>query len=110
MNSGDLERYKQLLLAKRDELLTARAGTESPAPAAGHLRGDFVDQATAATEAELQVHLRQTDSRLQRAIEDALGRIEQGTFGVCTACKQSIPAGRLDVVPWTRLCRDCKEK
>jgi DnaK suppressor protein len=110
MDPGDLERYKQLLLTKRRELSAARVGAESPALAAGHLPGDFTDQATAATEAEVQVRLRQTDSHLRRAIEDALGRIEQGTFGVCTACKKPVPQVRLDAVPWTRLCRECKEK
>ena len=62
------------------------------------------------TEVELQIHLYQTDSRLSRAIEDALARINSGTFGVCDACKQPLSKARLEAVPWTRLCRECKEQ
>jgi len=55
------------------------------------------------------VRLRQTDSKLLRAIDEALGRIEHNTFGVCQACGKPISAARLDAVPWSRLCRECKE-
>ena len=46
---------------------------------------------------------------LLRAIEEALARIKQGTFGVCQICKLPVSKARLEVVPWTRLCRECKE-
>jgi hypothetical protein len=61
-------------------------------------------------EAELQIRLHQTDARLLRAIEEALARIKQGTFGVCQVCKQPVSKDRLESVPWTRLCRECKER
>jgi len=54
--------------------------------------------------------LRETDSKLLRAIDEALGRIERKTFGVCQACMKPISAARLDAVPWSRLCRECKEQ
>jgi DnaK suppressor protein len=110
MNPKDLNRYKELLMAKRRELTTARVGTESPAPSSGGDKGDLVDHAAAAQEAELQVRLRETDSKLLRAIDDALGRIDRNTFGVCQACRKPISAARLDAVPWSRLCRECKEQ
>jgi DnaK suppressor protein len=110
MNARDLNRYKGLLLAKRRELATARAGTESPAPSSGGDKGDLVDHATAALEAEVQVRLRETDSKLLRAIDEALGRIERNVFGVCQACMKPISTARLDAVPWSRLCRECKEQ
>ncbi|MBZ5563143.1 MAG: TraR/DksA C4-type zinc finger protein [Acidobacteriia bacterium] len=109
MQQKELERYKALLLAKRRELLNGKAGLEAPVPAAGVLRGDVADQAAAAVEADLQVRLRQTDSRLLRAIDEGLARIDRRTFGACTACGKPITTARLDAVPWTRLCRDCKE-
>jgi DnaK suppressor protein len=43
-------------------------------------------------------------SPLRRDQEEALGRIRQGTFGVCQVCKQPISKARLEAVPWTRLC------
>ena len=110
MNAGDLSHYKELLLAKRRALTAAKAGNESPAPSAGGDKGDLVDHASAALEADLQVRLRETDSKLLRAIDDAPGRIEHNTFGICQACMKPISAARLDAVPWSRLCRECKEQ
>jgi len=110
MNPSDLIRYKELLLAKRRTLTSAKVGTESPAPSSGGEKGDLVDHASAALEAEVQMRLRETDSKLLRAIDEALARIERNTFGVCQACLKPISAARLDAVPWSRLCRECKEQ
>ena len=70
----------------------------------------LIDQANADAEAELQIRLHETDGRLLWAIEDAFGRMRQGTYGVCTICQQPISNARLEAVPWTRHCRDCKEQ
>jgi DnaK suppressor protein len=110
MDRKDLDRYKRVLLEKRGEMSIASAEAESPIPAAGHQQGDPVDQANANNEAELQIHLHETDLRLLRAIEDALARIRHGTFGTCEACQNPISRARLEAVPWARLCRDCKER
>src|SRR5580692_3529656 len=82
MNRKDLDRYKRVLLEKRGEMSVTIAGAESPIPAAGGHRGDPVDQANANTEAELQIQLHQTYARLLRAIEEAIARIRDGTFGI----------------------------
>ncbi len=105
-----LERYKKLLLAKRDELSAARDEAAALVPSAGDSEGDFMDRASADAEAELKVRLHRSDLRLVRATEDALARIRARTFGVCQACKQPISRARLEAVPWTRHCRDCKER
>ncbi len=110
MDSTDLVRYKQLLLDKQRELLGTRNGTAAPVPSAADTRGDVLDQASAETEAKIQARLRQTESHLLRAIEDALARIEQGTFGICASCKGLISDARLNAVPWARMCRNCKEQ
>jgi RNA polymerase-binding transcription factor len=106
----DLQRYKELLLEKQRELSSVQGEAQSRVPAAGGLQGDVIDQANADAEAELQIRLHQTDGRLLRAIEEALARIRQGTYGVCVVCKQPISKARLEAVPWTRLCRECKER
>src|ERR1700722_17079798 len=49
MNRRDLDRYKRVLVEKRDEISVTIAGAESPIPAAGGYRGDTVDQANANT-------------------------------------------------------------
>ncbi len=109
MNARDLDRYERLLVAKLDELSARRDGAETLVPGAGERPGDLADQANSDAEAELQVSVHQSDAHLLRAIEEALARIRQGTFGVCQACKQPISKARLEAVPWARLCRECKE-
>lgn len=110
MNTKDFGRYKKLLLAKQEELSVTRDEAASLVPSASDSGGDLMDSASADAEAELQISLRRTDGRLLKAIEDALARIRAGTFGVCETCRSTISTARLEAVPWTRLCRECKEK
>lgn len=105
----DLQRYKTLLLAKRDELLV-KFNTRTIALPAAVSAGDLLDQATADADADLQIGLRQSDNEILREIERALDRINRGTFGVCEVCKKTLPKARLEAVPWTRVCRECKEQ
>ena len=109
-SAKDRQRYRRLLLQKQRELSSVQGNAGVRVPAAGGLEGDLIDQANADAEAEFQVRQHQTDSRLLRAIEEAIARIKQGTFGVCQVCKQPISKARLEAVPWTRLCRECKER
>jgi len=109
-SARDLQRYKGLLLEKQRELLSVQDDAGARVPAAGSFEGDLIDQANADAEAELQIRLHETDSRLLRAIEEALGRMRQGTFGLCQVCKQPGSKARLEAVPWTPLCRECKER
>jgi DnaK suppressor protein len=109
VNATDVQRYKRLLLAKRDELKTRRNTASSPAPGA-NLQGDAGDQASADAEAELTIRLHQTDLQVLRAIENALRRITQDQFGACEECGSPISKARLEALPWTPLCRDCMEQ
>jgi DnaK suppressor protein len=109
MNKSDLLRYENLLLSKRQELSTGKSLVGS-ITTAGEVRGDPVDMAASETDAATQVRLHQTDGKLVRAIEDALTRIRHEEFGICEECRQPISAARLEAVPWTRWCRDCKER
>jgi len=110
MDRGNLQRYKQLLLVKLDELSARPVDTAFRTPGAGGLVGDFADQATADAEAELHIQVHRSDAHLLRAIEDALARISHGRYGACEVCKLPISKPRLEAVPWTRHCRDCKER
>jgi DnaK suppressor protein len=109
-SAKDLQWYKGLLLEKQRELSSVQGDAGTRVPAAGGLEGDLIDQANADAEAELQIRLHQTDAPLLRAIEEALARIKLGTFGVCQICKQPVSKARLEAVPWTQLCRECKER
>jgi len=43
-------------------------------------------------------------------IEDALERMQDGTYGICTNCGEEIYPGRLEAIPWAELCIKCQEK
>lgn len=109
MGPAELQRFHSLLLKKQHELSSALVEAHSRVPAAGGLPGNMIDQANADAEAELQIRLHRTDGRLARAIDQALARIKQGTYGVCEVCKHPISEARLEAVPWTHFCRECKE-
>ncbi len=69
--------------------------------------GDFADVAfrDAMQASKLTRH------RLQlRDIEEALRKIELGTYGICDDCEEEIPIGRLNVMPFALRCVDCQEK
>lgn len=85
-------RGRRLLLAKPHQLSISRAGVGAVLPSAGGSQGDLIDEANLDAEAELQIRVRQTDVRLQRAIEESLTRIGRGTFGVCENCEGLEPA------------------
>jgi DnaK suppressor protein len=109
MNKSDLLRYKKILLSKQQELSTGKSLVDL-LPPAGEIRGDPIDMATNETDASTQIRLHQTDGKLLRAIEEALTRIRHEEFGICEECGQPISTARLEAVPWTRRCRDCKER
>lgn len=109
VDARNVARYKGLLLTKQREVLAARGGNALPPRAGDGAPADVIDKASVETELKVQVRLRQTESHLLRAIEEALVRIEQGSFGVCQVCGKPVPKVRLDAVPWTRVCRACKE-
>lgn len=109
-SARDLQRYETLLVEKRRELSSPLSDAQFLVPAAGALERDLIEQANADEEAELQIRLHQTDGRLLRAIEEALARIKQDTYGVYVLCKQPISKARLEAVPWTRQSHECKER
>jgi DnaK suppressor protein len=109
MNQTELLHYQNLLLSKRQELSNARSRPGADSTASDH-HGDPLDVAASETRVATQIRLHETDGKLLRAIDDALTRIRREKFGVCEECGNPISAARLQAVPWTRWCRDCKER
>jgi DnaK suppressor protein len=103
--------YREALLRKRAELLAAGGIRPLQTSMETNTRqGDLADQASGNNEVHIQLKLRQTDAKILTAIEEALGRIEKGSFGVCRDCGEPIAPARLNAIPWTRVCISCKEK
>jgi DnaK suppressor protein len=107
----DLSPYKEALLRKRGEILSAGGGVKPLQTQENNSRqGDLADQASGNNEVHIQLKLKQTDAKILQAIEEALWRMEKGTYGVCRDCGEPIAPARLNAIPWTRVCITCKEK
>jgi DnaK suppressor protein len=107
-----LNALKDALLRKRGEILATSTGTR-PLPESADVnsrQGDLADQATGNNEVHIALKLKQTDAKILQAIEEALYRMERGTYGVCRDCGESIASARLEAIPWTRVCIACKQK
>jgi DnaK suppressor protein len=109
MSPTDLQKYRNILESKRNELQHSEPA-RTPASEPGSKSGDWIDQSSQENDLHVRLALKQTDSKLLRAIEEAIHRIDQGVYGICMDCENEIPTLRLDAVPWTRLCVDCKAK
>jgi DnaK suppressor protein len=105
----DLQQYRDALVRKRSEIL-ATGGIKPLQNETNSRQGDLADQATGNNEVHIQLKLKQTDAKILQAIEEALERIEKGTYGTCRDCGEEIAAPRLNAIPWTRVCITCKEK
>lgn len=68
------------------------------------------DMATATFDRELDEGLEEGVQQTLRDIEDALKKIEEGSYGVCEVCGEPIGAERLSAIPWARLCIDDARK
>ena len=71
---------------------------------------DTYDLASEERDREINFILSDRERSKARNIDDALQRIEEGTYGVCDACGLEIAEERLTAMPFTRLCRDCQQE
>jgi DnaK suppressor protein len=107
----DVKTYKDALLRKRDEIIGSGGVKPLQASMENNTRqGDMADQASGNNEVHIQLKLKQTDAKILRNIEEALVRIDKGTYGICRDCGERIAEARLTAIPWARLCIKCKEK
>jgi RNA polymerase-binding protein DksA len=111
LGPADRERFQQLLLQKRREILSNVSDIEGEAlrksrlDASGDLSSMPIHMADLGTdnfEQEFSLELMDSERRLLVQIEDALGRIETGTYGICEGTGKPISKARLEAQPWAR--------
>jgi DnaK suppressor protein len=71
---------------------------------------DETDLAATEINQNLVFKLRERERQLLRKIDEALGRIDEGSFGVCEGCEENIEPRRLEARPVSTLCISCKER
>ncbi|MCR4293008.1 MAG: TraR/DksA C4-type zinc finger protein [Candidatus Kuenenia sp.] len=111
--------YKKLLLSLREKLvgkvdyMQEETLKKSRQDASGDLSNVPIHMADVGTdnyERELMIELMQNGEDGVRNIDDALERIEEGTFGICEACEKKINRERLKAVPYASLCINCQRE
>lgn len=69
---------------------------------------DTYDLASDARDREINFILSDRDREKVQAIDDALARIDEGSYGVCEGCESDVAEARLEALPFTRLCVNCQ--
>jgi len=85
-----------------EELRSEREGTKDEGM-------DTYDLASEERARELNSILSDRELTKIREIEEAIERLDDGTFGICEGCGMEIAEARLEAMPFTRLCRDCQQ-
>jgi RNA polymerase-binding protein DksA len=113
MSSIDTSRFKDLLVAERERVAAAldNIRNENPGTVEDETGDETQDQhladaATAMHDRELDYGIAEGERDLLAAIDAALGRIDDGSYGTCTACGRPIAEERLEALPWASLCID----
>ena len=111
----DTTSFKAKLLQQRAsflaQLAALRGGPIGRAQASADHFGQHEDStAQTATERELEFALDDHESKELAAVDAALQRIEDGTYGQCTACGITIPLARLQAAPEAERCIACQQK
>jgi len=108
--SPEILKIKARLLGKRSELLNLIQSSKSLERDVGDLTfSNEIDLASSLEGREMIFQLTSRDRNELRLIEDALFRINDGTYGACESCEKKISLKRLQIMPLTALCIDCQE-
>ena len=95
------------LLQQRETLLNEAESALNELPGQT-IFPDLGDQASAETDRNFMLRLRGREQRLLKKIDEAISRIENGTFGICDDCGNEIDIKRLEARPVTTMCIECK--
>ncbi len=107
MNQKELQFFRSLLLRNLRALDRQHRVWTIPRIADGN--SDTCDQASAEFDRDLFFQLHEREGSAIKEIYRALGRVEEGTFGICEDCEESIPQRRLRANPSATLCVECQE-
>jgi DnaK suppressor protein len=110
MKKKDKEDFKELLTNWLEELLSQADNTVSGMTAPKENFPDPTDRAALEADRNFMLRIRDRESKLIKKIKQALGRIENDTYGICETCGEEITVKRLKARPVTSQCIDCKSK
>ncbi len=119
MRKTELARFRKMLESEKDRVsqslakhskIIQHAGEESGADVGKAHSNHMADQGTDEYQYEATIKFASSEGRYLYHIEEALRRIEDGSYGKCENCSGNIGLERLKALPYARLCIECKEK
>jgi DnaK suppressor protein len=118
MPRAELKAYKALLLKEREKVggelshIAANTLNKSARDASGDLSGysfHMADTASDDYERDFALGRATDEQKALYIIDEALRRVEDGTYGSCSECGKPIPKTRLKAIPQADLCIECKK-
>lgn len=110
MTKKEMEKYRRLLEDKKSSLSAEIAKTRSAEEeTTEESTQDIADKAVSSYTREFLYSLTDGERGTLLHIDDALGRIEDGSYGFCLNCNTAMTEKRLNAVPWAPYCLDCQE-
>jgi RNA polymerase-binding transcription factor len=110
LTKKELEKYRRLLEEKKAALSAEIAKTRSAEEeTTEESTQDIADKAVSSYTREFLYSLTDGERHTLLRIDDALLRIDAGTYGFCVNCNTAMTEKRLNAVPWAPYCLDCQE-
>jgi len=118
-NKKELVEFKKIILKKKEDILddikniSEDVLKKSQREASGDISGysyHMADVATDNYDREFSLGLASNERELLYVLDDAMKKIEDGTYGICEKCKMPISKTRLKALPQASLCVKCQEK
>jgi DnaK suppressor protein len=107
VNQRDTDSFRKLLNERKLELLSEAGKTVDGMDENGNFP-DPTDRASMESDRSFTLRIRDRERKLIAKIEEALRRLEEGSYGVCEECGEKIGTARLKARPVTTLCIECK--
>lgn len=108
MNQRQSKKFEELLMTRRRELLAEADRTVGGMSRAKEEFPDPTDRASLESSRNAMLRIRDRERKLITKIDEALARLENGTYGLCEECGEAIGVERLMARPVTTLCIECK--
>jgi DnaK suppressor protein len=110
MPKKELEKYRRLLQEKKTALLAELAKTRhAEVETTEESTQDIADKAVSSYTREFLYSLNDAERSTVQQIDQALARIEDGTYGLCLNCGTPMNEKRLSAIHWSRHCVECQE-
>ena len=108
MDREQLELFREQLLQKKQDIMTDAGKTMTEMTDQTTNVPDPNDRATLESGRSFELRIRDRERKLLSKIDEAIARIDDGSYGICEDCGEEIGLKRLEARPVTTLCIDCK--